>query len=93
MDTLWLLIDADDTLWENSVYFEEAIAEFTDFLGHSELTAPEVRQVLDEIELRNIATQGYGSRSFARNLRACFEHLAERHYTEEDLDRVVAIGE
>ena len=93
MDGLWLLIDADDTLWENSVYFEEAIAEFTDFLAHSELTPPEVRQVLDEIELSNIAIQGYGSRSFARNLRRCFEHLAQRHYSDEDLDRVTAIGE
>lgn len=93
MDRLWLLIDADDTLWENAVYFEEAIDEFTDFLNHSSLTAPEVRQILDEIELRNIEVHGYGSKNFARNLRQCFEHLAERHYTNEDLDRVVAIGE
>ena len=93
MDRLWLLIDADDTLWENSVYFEEAIAEFTDFLAHTALTPREVRQVLDEIELSNIANQGYGSRSFARNLRRCFEHLVERHYCDEDLDRVTAMGE
>ena len=92
-ERLWLLIDADDTLWENSVYFEEAIEEFTDFLSHSSLTPPEVRQILDEIELRNIEVHGYGSKNFARNLRQCFEHLAERHYTEADLDRVVAIGE
>jgi putative hydrolase of the HAD superfamily len=36
---------------------------------------------------------GYGSKNFARNLRQCFEHLAERPYGEEDLGRVVAIGE
>ena len=93
MDRLWLLIDADDTLWENSVYFEEAIEDFTEFLDHSALSAPEVRQILDEIELSNIETRGYGSKNFARNLRQCFEHLAERHYTDDDLDRVVAIGE
>jgi putative hydrolase of the HAD superfamily len=93
MDRLSLLIDADDTLWENSVYFEEAIEEFTEFLAHSALTPPEVRQVLDEIELCNIEIHGYGSKNFARNLRHCFERLAERRYTDEDLDRVVAIGE
>ena len=93
MERQWLLIDADDTLWENSVYFEEAIEEFTRFLDHSALTPPEIRRILDEIELRSIEQHGYGSKSFARNLRSCFEHLAERHYTDGDLERVVAIGE
>jgi putative hydrolase of the HAD superfamily len=90
---MWLLIDADDTLWENSVYFEEAFEEFALFLNHSALTPPEVRQTLDEIELCSIEQHGYGSKNFARNLRSCFERLAERHYTPEDLDRVVAMGE
>jgi len=27
-----LLIDADDTLWENNIYFERAIADFISFL-------------------------------------------------------------
>jgi len=93
MDRQWLLIDADDTLWENAVYFEEAIAEFTDFLGHSELSPPEVRQVLDEIELASIRIHGYGSKNFARNLKACFERLADRHYCDVDLERVVHMGE
>ena len=30
--TLW--IDADDTLWDNDVYFEETIAEFIAYLDH-----------------------------------------------------------
>jgi len=93
MPRQWLLIDADDTLWENSVYFEEAIAEFTDFLDHSSLSPAEVRQVLDEIELEGIAKRGYGTKNFTRHLRACFEHLVERNYSPEDLDRVTAIGE
>ena len=29
-----LLIDADDTLWENNVYFERAIAAFISYLDH-----------------------------------------------------------
>jgi putative hydrolase of the HAD superfamily len=31
-----LLIDADDTLWENNIYFERAIARFISFLDHRE---------------------------------------------------------
>ena len=33
-----LLIDADDTLWENNIYFERAFDEFVSFLDHSSLT-------------------------------------------------------
>jgi putative hydrolase of the HAD superfamily len=29
-----LLIDADDTLWENNIYFERAIASFISYLDH-----------------------------------------------------------
>jgi putative hydrolase of the HAD superfamily len=88
-----LLIDADDTLWENNRYFEEAIEEFIDFLDHSRLTSVEVRAVLDEIELANTLVHGYGARSFTRSLRACYEHLAERHIRDEDLAVVMDFGE
>ena len=38
-----LLIDADDTLWENNIYFERAIADFITFLDHKTHTPDEVR--------------------------------------------------
>ena len=28
-----LIIDADDTLWENNIYFERAFDEFVEFLA------------------------------------------------------------
>ena len=45
-----LIFDADDTLWENNIYFEEAFDEFCVYLNHSSLTAEEIRRVLDEID-------------------------------------------
>src|SRR5438876_5193969 len=50
----FLLIDGDDTLWENNVYFEQAIEEFIDFLGHSTMTREQVRAALDEVERMNV---------------------------------------
>ena len=88
-----LIVDADDTLWENNVYFERAVEDFLDFLSHSTLSRDEVRAVLDEIERANIAVHGYGAASFTRNLRQCYEHLAERHIGEEDLATVMGFGE
>jgi putative hydrolase of the HAD superfamily len=83
-----LIFDADDTLWENNIYFEEAFDNFCDYLAHSKLTPAQVREVMDEIELANSKIHGYGSKSFAKNLTDCFQHLAERHIAEEELERV-----
>lgn len=89
----YLLIDADDTLWENNIYFEQAFDQFADFLNHSHLTAAEVRVVLDEIELANNKVHGYGSANFGRNLRQCYERLAERAIAPGDLDTVMSFAE
>lgn len=71
-----LLIDADDTLWENNVYFERAIANFISFLEHKELSPAEVRAVLNEVERECIISHGYGLNSFIEALSRTFEKLS-----------------
>ena len=93
MSPLWLLIDADDTLWENNIYFEEAFDEFVDLLGHSRLSPAQVREVLDEIESVNIQTHGYGSANFGCNMQQCYRGLAEHHWTAQDMRAVMAIAD
>jgi putative hydrolase of the HAD superfamily len=88
-----LIIDADDTLWENNIYFERAFDEFVDFLAHSTMSAVEIRAVLDEIEEANARVHGYGSVNFGRNLRQCYEKLAERVVEADDLQVVMRFAE
>jgi putative hydrolase of the HAD superfamily len=88
-----LIVDADDTLWENNIYFERAFDEFTDFLAHSSLSPAEVRAILDEIEIVNAKIHGYGSKNFGRNLRECYRRLCEREVRERDLDTVMSFAE
>ncbi len=90
---LHLIIDAYDTLWENNIYFERAFEEFVDFLGHSSMTPREIRDVLDEIEAANAKIHGYGSLNFGRNLKQCYQHLAEREVREDDLKTVIGFAE
>lgn len=71
-----LLIDADDTLWENNVYFERAIANFISFLEHKELSPKEVRGVLNEVERDCIISHGYGLNSFVEALTRTFERVS-----------------
>jgi putative hydrolase of the HAD superfamily len=93
MTRQFLMIDADDTLWENNIYFEKAFDEFVEYLDHSTLNPVEIRQVLDEIELVNAKVHGYGSLNFGNNLRQCYQHLAERDVREEDLRIVMSFAE
>jgi putative hydrolase of the HAD superfamily len=88
-----LIVDADDTLWENNIYFERAFDDFCDFLAHSKLTPDEVRGVLDEIEIVNNKTHGYGTANFARNLTQCYHKLVERDVGAHDLPRIMSFTE
>ena len=78
MSRLHLIVDADDTLWENNIYFERAFEDFVAYLEHSTLNAAEIRAILDEIEVANARLHGYGSLNFGRNLQQCYLKLAER---------------
>jgi putative hydrolase of the HAD superfamily len=78
-----LLIDADDTLWENNVYFERAIGRFISFLNHHEFSAEQVREVLNDVERECIVKHGYGLHSFAHALVDTFERLSVQPVTPE----------
>jgi putative hydrolase of the HAD superfamily len=88
-----LIIDADDTLWENNVYFERAFDEFAAFLAHSTLTVDQISNVFDEIERANAKLHGYGSAIFGRSLCECYERLAERDISSDDLQTVLGFAE
>jgi putative hydrolase of the HAD superfamily len=83
-----LLIDADDTLWENNIYFERAIAAFISYLNHHEYSPAEVRQTLNACERETILAHGYGLTSFTRSLVNCFERLSPQPVTDEKRDRI-----
>lgn len=83
-----LLIDADDTLWENNIYFERAIAAFTCYLDHRHYSPAEVRLTLNAIERETILAHGYGLGSFTRSLVACFERLSGEPAAEEKIERI-----
>ncbi len=88
-----LIVDADDTLWENNIYFERAFENFCDFLAHSALSPDQVRAVLDEIEIVNNKTHGYGTANFTRNLTECYHKLVEREVSPDDLPRIIGFTE
>ena len=87
-----LLIDADDTLWENNIYFERAIAQFISFLNHHSYTPEEVREILNEVERECIIRHGYGMHSFAHALVDTFERISLEPVTPELHQKIVGFA-
>jgi len=88
-----LIFDADDTLWENNIYFERAFDDFCAFLDHSTLNPKQIRDILNEIELVNAKIHGYGSVNFGRNLQQAYRELAQRDIAQTDLAHVMSLAE
>jgi putative hydrolase of the HAD superfamily len=88
-----LLIDADDTLWENNLYFERAIARFIAYLDHQQHSAAAVREALNRWERSTIAAHGYGVLSFRRALVSCLEELAQHPVTEQQREQVTQFAQ
>ena len=86
-----LLIDADDTLWENNIFFEKTISHFISQLEYLGYTPEYLRHILNETERRNIRQHGYGVRSFRRSLEETYLKLAgnmARRDVIKDIERI-----
>src|ERR1700739_535711 len=87
-----LLIDADDTLWENNIFFEKSIEHFITQLEHLGYTREYIRHILNETEKRNIRQHGYGVRSFRRSLEETYLKLAGNAAKRELVQEIARIA-
>ena len=83
-----LLFDADDTLWENNIYFERAITGFVDLLAHATWSPEEVRSAFNDLEHERVALHGYGALSFRASLLAAIERFHGRACKEAETVRI-----
>jgi putative hydrolase of the HAD superfamily len=86
-----LLIDADDTLWENNVFFERTVEQFYELVDSFGYARAYVRHILNETERMNIRQHGYGVRSFGRSLEETYMKLAGNMAQRAALVRVAAM--
>jgi putative hydrolase of the HAD superfamily len=91
MQRLTLLIDADDTLWENNIFFERTIEDFISLVEPLGYAREYIRRILNETERRNIRQHGYGVRSFGRSLEETYLKLAGQLATRETLAKTEAM--
>lgn len=87
-----LFVDADDTLWENNVYFEAVVRTYCGLLEARGHTGEAARQTLLDLERVRTKTHGYGIDNFRQSLRAaCRSLLGET--CEDEIARIDACCE
>lgn len=87
-----LIFDADDTLWENNVYFKRVIDDFVNWVAHPTLDPDRIRVMLNDVEAANIGTHGYGTTAFLHNLGECLERLRSVPTSESDRQEIRALA-
>jgi putative hydrolase of the HAD superfamily len=73
-----LLIDADDTLWENNIYYLRASNALFDLIAKSGFDRQEIEAEFDRLEIRIVKEMGYGSKNYSILMRRLFDFYNTR---------------
>ena len=80
--------DADDTLWENEVFFHQAQMKFIEL--HPHIKNPE--EVIFQIEKENIKFYGYGIKGFILSLLEASVRFSSNQPNFQNIDKIIKIG-
>ena len=80
--------DADDTLWENEVFFHQAQMKFIEL--HPHIKDPE--EVIFQIEKKNIEFYGYGIKGFILSLLETSVRSSNNQPDFQNIAKIIKIG-
>jgi putative hydrolase of the HAD superfamily len=83
--------DADDTLWDNELYFQEAEKKFAELLEDF-LPQHTVTRELLQTELQNIALYGYGIKAFTLSMIETAIRITDKNIKAETIEKVMDFG-
>lgn len=86
-----IAFDADDTLWANESYFQEAERQFCRLLENY-LPQHTVSQELFATEMKNLCLYGYGIKGFILCMIETASRISERTISIPIVNQIIAIG-
>lgn len=86
-----IAFDADDTLWINEPYFQEAENKFCELL-EDYLPKHSVSRQLLEVEIDNLRHYGYGIKSFMLSMVECALRISNNTIGHTGIERILEIG-
>ncbi|WP_448606495.1 HAD family hydrolase [Paenimyroides ceti] len=86
-----IAFDADDTLWINEPYFQEAEKQFCELLKNY-LSPDLVSQELFTTEMKNLHLYGYGVKGFVLCMIETANRISNHTVSLKRIDEIIAIG-
>ena len=86
-----IAFDADDTLWVNEPFFRDAENEFCKLLKNY-ISKEDCKQLLFEVEIKNLPMYGYGIKPFTLSLIEAAITLSKNRIPLETVSKIIELG-
>jgi len=86
-----IIFDADDTLWENNMFYVQASTDFFDLIENAGFSRQEAEKEFDVLELWVVKEMGYGSINFVYILEKLFKQYQEKNGRNLDHQKFLQI--
>ncbi len=83
--------DADDTLWVNETYFNEAEKQFC-ILLEDYLTHQSISQILFKTQIENLPLYGYGIKGFTLSMIESAQIISRGTVSNKIIEQIITIG-
>jgi len=87
-----IAFDADDTLWHNESYFQEAEKKFC-ILLENYLPQHTIARELLQTEIKNIELYGYGIKAFMLSMIETAIHITDKTIPNEAIEKIIEYGQ
>ncbi|MCO5232316.1 MAG: HAD family hydrolase [Chitinophagales bacterium] len=87
-----IAFDADDTLWINEPYFQEAEKQFCALLGNY-LPQEEISKELFQTEMKNLSLYGYGAKGFLLCMIETANRVSENKVSSNVISEIIEMGQ
>ena len=87
-----IAFDADDTLWDNEIYFQEAERKFFELL-EDYLPQHSVARELLQTEINNIPLYGYGIKAFMLSMIETAIRISDKTISISVIEKIIGYGQ
>ncbi|GAA4069173.1 HAD family hydrolase [Flavobacterium cheonanense] len=86
-----IAFDADDTLWHNEPYFDEAQAKFCELFADY-ASKQEILQLILSHQVKNLPLYGFGIKAFTLSMIDSALELTNNQISGQGIKKIIAIG-